>query len=108
MMGNWTIDQISGVLTYLMGLIGVLTTVYATIKKGIDKGFKPINDKIDKVDINATKNYLVASISDIKQGDKLDDITRQRFIEQYDHYIALGGNSYIKLEVEKLKKEGRL
>jgi hypothetical protein len=107
-MGNWTIDQINGVLVYLMGLVGVLTTVYTTIKKGIDKGFKPINDKIDKVDMNSTKNYLVARISDIKQGQVLDDISRERFIEQYDHYVHLKGNSYITLEVEKLKKEGKI
>ena len=107
-MENITIGQINGFLIYLMGLIGVLITVYNTIKKGIDKGLKPINDKIDKVDINATKNYLASSISDIKRGHALDDITRQRFIEQYDHYVRLGGNSYITLEVDKLKKEGRL
>lgn len=107
-MENITIGQINGFLVYVVGLIGVLTTVYTTIKKGIDKGFKPLNDKIDKVDINATKNYLVARISEIKAGQVLDDISRERFIEQYDHYIALGGNSYIKLEVDKLKQEHKL
>lgn len=108
MMENITIGQINGFLVYVMGLVGILTTVYTTVKRGIDKGFKPINDKIDKVDINATKNYLVARISEIKAGQVLDDISRERFIEQYDHYIALNGNSYIKLEVEKLKKEGKI
>ena len=107
-MENITIGQINGFLVYIVGLIGILTTVYKTVKSGIDKGLKPINDKIDKVDINATKNYLVARISEIKQGQVLDDIAKERFVEQYDHYIQLGGNSYIKLEVEKLKQDNKL
>ena len=107
-MENITIGQINGFLVYVVGLVGVLTTVYTTIKKGIEKGFKPINDKIDKVDLNATKNYLVARISDIKHGQPLDDISKERFVEQYDHYVSLKGNSYITLEVDKLKKEGKL
>lgn len=113
-MENITIGEINAFLVYIVGLGGVLLTVYNTVKKGIDKGFKPINDKIDKVDMNATKNFLVARISEIKSGAELDDISKERFIEQYDHYIkpkaegGLGGNSYIKLEVEKLKQEGKL
>ena len=107
-MENITIGQINGFLVYIVGLIGILTTVYKTAKSGIDKGLKPINDKIDKVDINATKNYLVARISEIKAGKELDDIAKERFVEQYDHYIQLGGNSYIKLEVEKLKQDNKL
>lgn len=113
-MENITIGDINAFLVYLIGLGGVIFTVYNTVKKGIDKGFKPINDKIDKVDMNATKNFLVARISEIKSGSELDDISKERFIEQYDHYIkpksegGLGGNSYIKLEVDKLKAEGKL
>lgn len=109
-----TIGQIYGVLVYLVGLCGVVFTVYKTVKNGLNKGFQPIYDKIDKVDMNATKNFLVARISEIKDGAQIDDITKERFIEQYDHYIkpksegGLGGNSYIKLEVEKLKSEGKL
>lgn len=107
-MENITLGQINGFLVYIVGLIGVITTVYKTVKTGIDKGFKPLNDKIDKVDMNATKNFLVARISEIKAGAELDDISKERFIEQYDHYKSMGGNSYIKLEVEKLQKENKI
>lgn len=113
-MENITLGQIHAILVYIVGLIGVMTTVGATVKKAISKGFKPIYDQIEKVDMNATKNFLVARISEIKSGNELDDISRERFIEQYEHYIkpksdgGLGGNSYIKLEVENLIKDKKL
>ena len=47
-------------------------------------------------------------ISELKSGKKLDDVQVERFVEQYDHYLKMGGNSYIKLEVEKLKQAGKI
>ena len=34
------------------------------------------------------------------------DAEKQRFWEEYEHYISAGGNSYIKEWVDRLKKKG--
>lgn len=114
-----TLGMIDSWLKFVLAFGGSITAIYIAIKKGLDKGLKPTNDKIDnlktsltdqinKSDMNSTKNFLVARLSEIKSNSKLDDITMERFWEQYEHYINLGGNSYIKNEVERLKKEGKL
>lgn len=107
-MGEITLNQIRDLMLYVIAFSTATATIIKAVKKAITSGFEPINKKIDQVDINATKNYLVARISEIKKGEKLSDIQLERFIEQYDHYIKIGGNSYIKLEVEKLKSDGKL
>lgn len=117
-MENITIGQISVFIAFIVALATGAKYILTDMKKILDKALEPTNKKIDtlddkltkeirKSDMNATKNYLVSSLHDIKEQG-LDDISKQRFFEQYEHYIALGGNSYIKNEVERLKKEGKL
>ena len=106
-------------ITTLAGLIGACATIYGYLKKGIDKLFEVQLQKIEKrldavdehiadVDINATKNYLVQVLSDVEQGAPFDEIEKERFYEQYQHYQNVGGNSYIKRKVETLQNEGKL
>ena len=79
------------------------------VKKAIAKGFEPINSKIDKVDKNATMNYLVARLDEADKGNKLEGVAKKRFYEEYEHYTKeLNGNTYIHDEFERLKKEGKL
>lgn len=54
------------------------------------------------------KNFLVQCLSDIEQGEKLEQVELERFHESYSAYIKAGGNSYIKGRVERLKEEGKL
>lgn len=118
-MENITIGQISVTIAFIVALIGGCKYIVTDISKIMDKALKPTNDKIDKLevkltdrikdtDLNSTKNFLVAKLQEVKAGQQLDDITTQRFWEQYQHYTNLGGNSYIMNEVDKLKKEGKL
>lgn len=107
-MGDITLNQLRDFMLWAIAFGTATATIINAVKKAIKKGFEPIETKIDKVDMNATKNFLVARISDIKAGEVLDDISRERFVEQYDHYISMGGNSYIKLEVERLQKENKI
>ena len=58
--------------------------------------------------MQACKNYLVSFLSDVEKDELTDEIERERFWEQYQHYTEHGGNSYIKRKVEKLKSEGKL
>lgn len=129
-MGDW-FNQTYGWLVAFLAVVGTGTGVYTFLKKGITKIFQPINikietlsidinkkidrvqetvdEKLDKVDKNATMNYLVARMDEIDKGMKLDGVAKKRFIDEYEHYTKeLNGNSYIKEEYERLKKENKL
>lgn len=118
-MDNITIGQITATITFIVAFLGGVKYLLESMKKIIDKALKPTNDKIDviekklteemkRIDINATKNFLVTNIDEIKKGTDLDGITKQMIYEQYEHYQKLGGNSYISSEIERLRKEGVL
>ena len=108
-MGEITLAQIENLMIWAIGFGGATITIVKAVKKAIDAGFKPVNDKIDKVDKNATMNYLVARMDEIDKGEKLAGVPRKRFLEEYEHYTKdLNGNTYVKEEYERLKKEGKL
>lgn len=94
-------------------LIGSLTTAITAIcafckriiEKAMKKGFAPIYQKIDELDVNQSKNYLVTFLKSVEKGEIMDDVEIQRAYEVYDHYIKdLKGNSYIHDKWEKLMK----
>lgn len=118
-MQSWTVGDIQAVLSFLAGIIGSGTAVYAFFRKhfnsAIQEQLKPTNEKLDnvaqhlqQVELDNCKNYLVNAISDLDAGDKLDKVSQERFFENYDTYVKAGGNSYIHSSVERLKKEGKL
>lgn len=114
------------VVAGLVGLIKGLEYLFAkagrAASKWIQKELAPTNSKIDalgrrieevdkKVDaaeLEDCKNFLVSFLSDVKLGQRITEVERERFHETYARYTAMGGNSYIHTEVEKLKKEGKL
>lgn len=118
-MENITLGQIAIVLAFIAALIVSIKTIGGTVSKAVKKGLetemKPINDKLDnldkriaEVDMNATKNFLVARLDEIEQGKPLQGIEEERFWEQYQHYTNLGGNTYIQHKVEQLEQDGKL
>ncbi len=118
-MDNITIGQITATITCVVAFLGGVKYLLESMKKIIDKALLPTNNKIDgiekklsaemeKIDLNSTKNFLVSCIRETKNNNMLDDFTKQRFYEQYEHYQKLGGNSYISSEIEHLRKEGAL
>ena len=106
-MDNVTLGQISNIMLWVIGFGTATLTIVGAVKKAIASAFRPIDKKIDNVDLNATKNFLVRSLADVERHG-IDQVTKLRFYEQYEHYQKLGGNSYIKDEIERLKKEGKL
>ena len=106
-MDNITLGQISNLMLWVIGIGTATLTIVKAVKSTIAKSFEPIDKKIDNVDLNATKNFLVRCIADIDKNG-IDPVTKMRFYEQFEHYQKMGGNSYIKDEVERLKKEGKL
>lgn len=118
-MENITVGQIAVGLVFILGLWASIETITKKVGKAfdssLDKKLKPINDKFDQfnkkmdsIDMQATKNYLVSCLDDIQKGD-ISEIGKERFYEEFRHYTEdLKGNSYIKARVEKLRKEGLL
>lgn len=119
MIENITIGQISVAIAFIVAFVGGVKYILSDIKKIMDKSLKPTNDKIDALetnltkqikntDLNATKNFLVARIEELKNNDDIADSTRQRVYEEYSHYLELGGNGFIQAEIDALKREGKL
>lgn len=124
-MDSITLGNIAIAVSFLVALITGTGTLIGFFKKWIvkamseqlqayDQRFIELNkrmdtlaQRIDEVDMSASKDYLVTMICRLKSGEKLDEIEKKRFIEEYHYYTEnLHGNSYIKYEVENLKKEG--
>ena len=119
-MGDITLQQIALALAFIVALWASIDTIVKKLsnvsKKSLEEALKPTNakidelgKKIDKVDCNSTKNYLVSRLDEIERGDSLNEVSKERFWEQYEHYTQdLSGNSYIKNRVEKFQKDGLL
>ena len=114
-----TLGQIALAVTFIAGLIGGIGVLHKSLKGWISKSLKEqfdtINNNIerlqarlDEVDMEATKNFLVARLSEIDKGKQLDGIVMERLWEELEHYEKQGGNSYIHRKVEQLKADGKL
>lgn len=119
MLEKLTLQQIASDIAIFVGLItaGIflynkLTVMIKNMLKDqfdyTNKKIDSVEAKVDKVDMNATRNFLVRCIHDFETGAPVDETEIERFWEQYDHYRNNGGNSYIKSKVEKLQKEEKI
>ena len=96
------------IIVALITLAGVGLTTFANVmvnKQNVKK--TDLINAIDKVQLDNCKNYLVQQISAADRRD-LSPAEKERYWENYDTYIKLGGNSYIHSETERLKNEGKL
>ena len=116
---NITLEEIGVALAFLVGFFGGIGYFYKNIKKWLESiigaQFAPfhdslanVNDKINQVDMESCKNYLVRCLGDFEHGNPLSEVEQERFWEEYQHYLKIGGNSYIERRVEKLKLDGKL
>ena len=58
-MENITLAQMSDTLLFIVEFVGVIITIIVAMKKILDKQLTPIVEKIDKLDKNQCRNYLV-------------------------------------------------
>jgi hypothetical protein len=119
MLEQITLGEIAVGLSFLVGFFGGIGYFYKNIKKWLEKiiqeQFEPFSDtisdisgKVNQVDMESCKNYLVRCLGDFEHGNPLSDVEQERFWEEYQHYLKIGGNSYIERRVEKLKLDGKL
>ena len=111
-MENITIGQ---VVTFIIGLstfIGALTAIFTFVGKIYEKQVKiivvPINKSLIEIDLSQCKNFLVRFLADVEQGNKIDEVEKERAYEVYEHYTKIGGNSYIHSKWVKLMEERKV
>lgn len=118
-MESLTIGELSLGIAFLVSLISGGLFLHGQLKtyignqlkdefKGINDRLDHIDGRLDVVDMEACKNYLVSFLSRVERDIQVDEIERERFYEQYAHYEKMGGNSYIRQKVNKLQTEGKL
>ena len=111
-MENITLEFVGEFIAFLVALVGGLGYLNRTLKKWIgammNEKFDRVDKRLDRVDMESCKNFLVRCLSDIERGEPMAETEAERFWEQYEHYSQSGGNSYIKQKIEKLQKEGKL
>lgn len=84
------------------------TLIISTITNKRVKKQDDIKEEIKQIQLDNCKNYLVQAIAKVESGQDLSPVEKERYWENYDTYIKLGGNSYIHSETERLKKGGKL
>lgn len=97
-----------GAIGMLVGFMKGIDYLVEKLKKGFTKVIEPIYTEIHDLKKATCSNYLVRFLADIEQGEELDEIEKKRFWENYEQYVTLGGNSYIKEKVNKLKAQHKL
>lgn len=119
-MENITIGQVAAAVAFLVALgVGfktlkdwTVTAIKAAVKEELGQlsgEIKELRTELKKEDKEKTKNFLVARLNEIENGETWSDIERQRFYEQYDHYTNdLNGNTYIKTAVKKYEDAGSI
>lgn len=125
-MENLTLGQLSAGVIFIVALIAGVQNLKKNIKTWIEESLKTrfdaidkqnekilakiddVDTRLDKVDMENCKNYLVTFLAEVRRGEVKDPTEVQRFWEEYDHYISKGGNSYVREGVEELKAKGYL
>lgn len=95
----------AGIYVYIKRALKALFDIQT---KDIQKRLDEHDAAIKQVDMENCKNFLVSFLSKVEMGQEVDEIEKERFWEQYEHYSSSGGNGYIKKKVEVLCKKGLL
>lgn len=115
------LDQIkvSDIVTFIIGVVAFLKAVeflrkdfYDNIGNSITENTEPINRRLEEIEANINKidqEQCKSFLTQYLNADRdLKETEKQRIYEVYQHYIELGGNSYIKEEFKRMQDEGKL
>lgn len=103
-----TLGDLARWAAFVVALGGSIAVIIRGVKTAVGKLLEPVVKQIESVDRENCKNFLVTFLAETERGQEHDQIELERFHEQFEHYKAIGGNSYIKAKVEKLQKAGKL
>lgn len=98
-------------LATLLGIVVSVTIIGGIvihfIKKTITESLKETNDNLRKTRINDCKNYLVAFLADVENGERMSVEEIERAYEVYEEYTDpddLDQNHYVKDQWQRLMK----
>ena len=100
-MGQITLEQLATWAAFLAAFGGSVAAIIRGVNKAVSKLLEPLSEQIKSVDRENCKNFLVTFLAEVERGQDHDQIELERFHEQFEHYKAIGGNSYIKAKVDK-------
>lgn len=104
-MENVTLGQAFDTIKFVVEFVGIIITILVGSKKVINKQLEPINKKMDKIDENQCRNFLVDFLADVEKGIEKDEVQTKRAYEVYEHYTEdLHKNSYIHDKWERLMR----
>lgn len=92
-------------------LISFTKKIFEDEFDAVHSDIKALSEKIDSVEQNATRNFLVRCITDFDNGTRVSEAVKIRFWDEYDRYTdpkGMNQNSYIKTNVNRLEKEGKI
>lgn len=103
-----TLGDLARWAAFAVTIGGSIAAIIRGVNKAVGKLLEPVVKQIESVDRENCKNFLVTFLAETERGQEHDQIELERFHEQFEHYKAIGGNSYIKAKVDKLQKSGKL
>lgn len=121
-------SAIATVIVAIIGLIGIIIQtkshnklkkqqdVLATVDSKIDKlrkeskeDDKRLNEKLDNIDMDNCKRFLIVEMTKIKDGMYIPNEEQKRMLhETKSRYNHDGGNSYVDSMFENLQQKGLL
>ena len=122
------IQAIATVIVAIIGLIGIIIQnrshtklksqeeLLKTVDEKIDKlktqsteEDKRLNDKLDAIDMNSCKRFLIVEMTKIKNGTYIPNEEQKHMLhETKTRYNNNGGNSYVDSMFEGLQDKGLL
>ena len=122
------IQAIATVIVAIIGLIGIIIQnrshtklksqeeLLKTVDEKIDKlktqsteEDKRLNDKLDAIDMNSCKRFLIVEMTKIKNGTYIPNEEQKHMLhETKTRYNNNGGNSYVDSMFEGLQNKGLL
>lgn len=106
-MENITLGDIGKAMAFVVAFLGSITYLKNVLTKSINNTLKPINDKIDGLEMSSTKTDLVNFMSMVEHGQVSTEQIENAY-QLFERYEKLGGNGFIHSKWERLKKEGKI
>ena len=97
-MQNVTLGEFSGWITLIAGLIigtgaiykalkNIITKMLETEFENVNKKLDDLNERIETVDVETCKNFLVARLAELEKGLQMDEIEKARLSESLRYQI---------------------
>lgn len=118
-MESITLGQIASAIALLAGLITGGGIIIKQVRKSMDEALKDrfngvdirldnIENQMKKTELLTMKTFLMQEMRAIEHGEKLDEYEKVFFLDEYEQYISMGQNSYIRSKYESLRERGLL